>query len=195
LLACVLGCAEAAPELTGSTLLEDTYDRAGPYTVSTIVRAQQEVAAVELHHRAASGATFSITKLARISGDARDGAYSGTFAGPAAAASIEYFYLARTSSGTATDPPDALSGSAYFSFRVLSPGVPCEGAAQCGAGEGCVGGRCATQLGGCARSEECGAGFLCKMERCTLELRACATEGDCLTSEICDSELLLCVPR
>jgi hypothetical protein len=186
-----LACDRAPPTILGTTLLHDTTDAAGPYIVTTVVRAQAALMREELRFRLDDGDEAAVT-MTRLGEDLGGASFAGAIPGPGGLAHVQYRVVVDGADGLeAVDPP----GDARYAFDVMALARACAGAADCAAGEICVAARCQAAPASCVDDTGCPAGSRCQSGVCARTALPCQQDGDCPTTELCDPELRVCTPR
>jgi hypothetical protein len=186
----LVGC-DTAPAIHGTTQLQDTQNRLGPYVVVTEADDPDGLDGVELRYKA--GAT---SEVAVEMSEIEKGVWEGEIPGQPPLTAVAYYVVASDGDERVSDPPGALTASSKrFRFKVLSQ--KCVVDLDCGPGEICDASKlCRQHLGPCTGDRDCGNGRRCAADgSCRLAARSCLLDEGCLPGEVCDAILEECAPR
>ncbi len=203
-------CGESAM-FRATTVPANTFDTAGPYTVTTVLRSGSlervdllfcvgPACSMAASGGSGGGATlpFRALPMERVSEGRGESVWRGLIPGQPGGTDVS-FYLRATGAGTVTDPREAEAragaGQRYYTFSIKRPSGPCRVDADCGRGELCDESKaCRAVLAACSSDDDCLAGFRCE-GRCVIRERRCAAHVDCLLGERCDRASRICRPR
>lgn len=191
LLVVALVACNSSPTLRGTTIVQSTDDRIGPYPVLTQVDDSDGLDRVTLHYKpgAAGVAVLPMREIQR-------GVYRAAIPGQPPFTLVRYFVQVDDGDQSFTDPADARSSEeAWRAFWVR--GTTCRLDLECGPGESCdASGVCRGKSGPCTVDADCGKGRRCgPLKTCLLAVRACRLDEGCLLGEVCDQLLRQCAPR
>ena len=182
------GCS-STPRILGTTILGDTSDRIGPYSVLTqVTDANGDKITLHVRPGNAGEAVISMT-------EERLGVFRGLIPGQEPFTRVCYFVEVEDGDQVVTDPVAARSTDPGLCFEVL--GTSCQQDTDCAPGEGCDEQKvCRQKSGSCSVDTDCGKGFRCgPLKTCLLGDRPCQHDEGCLLGEVCDKLLGQCVPR
>lgn len=204
----IFGACSSPPELQSTSVPTNTFDEAGPYSVTTVVRSGS-IDSIEVRFCAdpaclgpppgsSPAPAFRALPMKKTSSAGGESVWRAEIPGQPQGTQIGFYVRAQGGGAVVTDPAGAESPPAtrhLFQFSVRKPSGPCRIDSDCGPGELCdESGVCRTTLATCKTDADCPNGFRCE-GRCVLRLRHCTAHGDCLLGEQCDRESQSCRPR